>query len=363
METDTEEPPHLFLCPISMEVMDDPVTVSTGVTYDRRSIEQWLLEYGGATYPAIMQPLPSLDLTPNHTLKRVIDSWLGRGLSPSTSSLSSPAHELATPLARMLEVERLQSALADLEETPFKVTELKTVRARIAGDVALQCEFVSPGGVQVVGRVMAQALAECGAGGDFSSFTVCEEAAAALPLSDPDSVALVLAPECMRPVMTLLQRGGAEARLHAMDILTKASSSAGATGDHWTAGVDVDDVLKPLLELLSDEGSTTRLGSRTLDVLLEVVERASRGTAKAVEVGAVHVLVELLADADDRRDVERILLLLKCLCKCPEGRSPSRSTAWRWRPWRRRCCACRSWPHSWPSRCCGSCPWWRPRRR
>jgi hypothetical protein len=232
METDTEEPPHLFLCPISMEVMDDPVTVSTGVTYDRRSIEQWLLEYGGATYPAIMQPLPSLDLTPNHTLKRVIDSWLGRGLSPSTSSLSSPAHELATPLARMLEVERLQSALADLEETPFKVTELKTVRARIAGDVALQCEFVSPGGVQVVGRVMAQALAECGAGGDFSSFTVCEEAAAALPLSDPDSVALVLAPECMRPVMTLLQRGGAEARLHAMDILTKASPSAGATGDH-----------------------------------------------------------------------------------------------------------------------------------
>jgi hypothetical protein len=132
-------------------------------------------------------------------------------------------------------VERLRSALADLEETPFKVTALKTVRVRIAVDVALQCEFVSSGGVQVVGRVMAQALAECGAGGDFSSFTVCEEAATvltALPLSDPDSVALVLAPECMRPVMTLLQRGGAEARLHAMDILTKASPSAGATGDH-----------------------------------------------------------------------------------------------------------------------------------
>jgi hypothetical protein len=93
METDTEEPPHLFLCLISMEVMDDPVTVSTGVTYDRRSIERWLLEYGGATCPATMQPLASLDLTPNHTLKRVIDSWLDRGSSTSS-------HELATPLAR-----------------------------------------------------------------------------------------------------------------------------------------------------------------------------------------------------------------------------------------------------------------------
>jgi len=34
----------------------------------------------------------------------------------------------------------------------------------------------------------------------------------------------------------------------------------------------------------------------------------------------VHVLVELLANADDRHDAERILLLLKRLCKCPEGR-------------------------------------------
>ncbi|GJN21903.1 hypothetical protein PR202_gb09426 [Eleusine coracana subsp. coracana] len=337
MEMDMlDEPPHLLLCPISMELMDDPVTVSTGVTYDRRSIERWLFEYGSATCPATMQPLANLDLTPNHTLKRVIDSWLDRGgssssspststsasSSPSTSSLSSPAHDLS----RMLEAERLRAALAGLEETPFKVTALKAIRARIAGDVAMQCEFVSSCGVQMVGRVMAQALAECG--GDFSAFTVCEEAAAvlaALPLADPDSVGLVLAPECARPIATLLQRGGAEARLHAMDILVKVSSNAdaGATTtntDHWTAGVDVGDVLKSLLELLSDEGGpTTRLSSRALDVLLDVVERAPRGPAKAAEVGAVHVLVELLADGRPR-DAERILLLLKRLCKCPEGR-------------------------------------------
>ncbi|RLN06995.1 hypothetical protein C2845_PM11G29620 [Panicum miliaceum] len=321
-----EEPPHLFLCPISMELMDDPVTVSTGVTYDRRSIEQWIFGYGRATCPATMQPLANLDLTPNHTLKRVIGSWLDRGSpstsassSPSTSSLSSPAHELATPLARMLGAERLRSALADLEETPFKVTALKNMGARMAGDVAMQCEFVSSGGIQAVARVMAQALAESAAGGDFSAFTACEEAAAVLallPLADAASVGFVLAPECMRPVMALLQRGSAEARLHAMDIVTKISN-AGA-GD-WTAGIEVDDVLKSLLELLSDEVST-RLSSRALDVLLDVVERSRNGPAKAVEVGAVHGLVELLADADDRHDAERILLLLKRLCKCPEGR-------------------------------------------
>ena len=321
-----EEPPHLFLCPISMELMGDPVTVSTGVTYDRRSIEQWIFGYGRATCPATMQPLANLDLTPNHTLKRVIGSWLDRGSpstsassSPSPSSLSSPAHELATPLARMLEAERLRSALADLEETPFKVTALKNMGARMAGDVAMQCEFVSSGGIQAVARVMAQALEESATGGDFSSFRACEEAAAVLallPLADAASVGFVLSPECTRPVMALLQRGSAEARLQAMDIVTKISN-AGA-GD-WTAGIEVDDVLKSLLELLSDEVST-RLSSRALDVLLDVVARSRNGPAKAVEVGAVHVLVELLADADDRHDAERILLLLKRLCKCPEGR-------------------------------------------
>ena len=55
-------------------------------------------------------------------------------------------------------------------------------------------------------------------------------------------------------------------------------------------------------------------------MLLDVVEQSRIGPTKAVEVGAVHVLVELLANADDRHDAERILLLLKCLCKCPEGR-------------------------------------------
>ncbi|KAG8059813.1 hypothetical protein GUJ93_ZPchr0002g26120 [Zizania palustris] len=322
---DCMEPPRLFLCPISMELMEDPVTVSTGVTYDRRSIEQWLFAYGRTTCPATMQRLSNFDLTPNHTVKRVIYSWLDYGSassslsSQSPSTMSSPtARDLSTPLSRLLEQERLREVLDDLEETPFKVTALKNMRASMAGDVAMQSEFVASDGVRVVCRVMAQALAESGAGSDFSAFTACEEAAAVLavlPLSDDASVRVVLSPECIRPVMALLQRGSAESRLHAVDIVTKISNAGG--GD-WTAGVDIDDVIKSLLELLSYEAST-RLSSRALGVLLDVVERSQGGRAKAVEVGAVHVLVELLADADNCHVTERILLLLKCLCKCSEG--------------------------------------------
>ncbi|TVU03896.1 hypothetical protein EJB05_50544, partial [Eragrostis curvula] len=317
-----EEPPQLFLCPISMELMKDPVTVSTGVTYDRRSIERWFFKYGKTTCPATMQRLASFDLTPNHTLKRVISSWLDRASSSSSASDNKLARE------------RLPSVLAGIEDTPFKVTALKKLRSCMAGDEAAQEDFVACGGIQVLGRVMAQALAE--SGGDFSAFRACEEAGAVLatlPLADAASVELLLNPESvMAPVVALVQRGSAEARLHAMAILAKVSKASATTSDRdWTAGVDVDDLVKSLLELLSDDGgASTKLSSRALDVLLDVVVSASsRGGARpprpraskaVVELGAVRVLVELLPDAD-RHVAERVLLLLKRLCKCPEGRA------------------------------------------
>ncbi|RVW73230.1 E3 ubiquitin-protein ligase PUB23 [Vitis vinifera] len=46
---------HFSLCPISLEIMKDPVTVSTGITYDRESIEKWLFSGKNNTCPATKQ--------------------------------------------------------------------------------------------------------------------------------------------------------------------------------------------------------------------------------------------------------------------------------------------------------------------
>lgn len=37
--------PQEFKCPISMELMKNPVTISTGVTYERKSIEKYMVLY------------------------------------------------------------------------------------------------------------------------------------------------------------------------------------------------------------------------------------------------------------------------------------------------------------------------------
>lgn len=67
--------PHLFRCPISLDLFKDPVTLCTGQTYERSSIEKWLAS-GNLTCPVTMQKLHDLSIVPNHTLRHLIDQWL-----------------------------------------------------------------------------------------------------------------------------------------------------------------------------------------------------------------------------------------------------------------------------------------------
>lgn len=71
------EIPQYFICPISLQIMKDPVTAITGITYDRESIEHWIFQAKNTSCPVTKQPLTPTysDLTPNHTLRRLIQSW------------------------------------------------------------------------------------------------------------------------------------------------------------------------------------------------------------------------------------------------------------------------------------------------
>jgi hypothetical protein len=66
--------PSFFKCPISLELMRDPMVLCTGQSYKWSNIEPWL-EAGNHTCPATMQTLASLELVPNHTLRCLIQNW------------------------------------------------------------------------------------------------------------------------------------------------------------------------------------------------------------------------------------------------------------------------------------------------
>ncbi|KAJ0031553.1 hypothetical protein Pint_13215 [Pistacia integerrima] len=87
-------PPKDFVCPITSHVFDDPVTLETGQTYERKAIQEWI-ERGNSTCPITRQKLHSTQLPKtNYVLKRLIASWQednsGSLLSQSESPLLEP---------------------------------------------------------------------------------------------------------------------------------------------------------------------------------------------------------------------------------------------------------------------------------
>ena len=68
-----EEPPADFVCPITTEVMSDPVMAADGHAYERTAIERWLATK--STSPLTGGELEHLFLTPNHSLRRMIREW------------------------------------------------------------------------------------------------------------------------------------------------------------------------------------------------------------------------------------------------------------------------------------------------
>lgn len=66
--------PSEFRCPITMEIMRDPVMCADGHTYDRLAIESWLLTHD--TSPLTNKRLPHTNLLPNHALRNLIQANL-----------------------------------------------------------------------------------------------------------------------------------------------------------------------------------------------------------------------------------------------------------------------------------------------
>ncbi|XP_026231804.1 WD repeat, SAM and U-box domain-containing protein 1-like [Anabas testudineus] len=73
-EQSGSEAPDEFLCPITRELMEDPVIAADGYSYERESIESWI-RGKNKTSPMTNLPLQTTLLTPNRSLKMAITRW------------------------------------------------------------------------------------------------------------------------------------------------------------------------------------------------------------------------------------------------------------------------------------------------
>ncbi|XP_068217034.1 WD repeat, SAM and U-box domain-containing protein 1-like isoform X2 [Palaemon carinicauda] len=67
-------PPKEYLCPITKELISDPVLCADGFTYERVALEAWLAD-GKRTSPMTNEKLSHLTLTPNRTLRTLIQRY------------------------------------------------------------------------------------------------------------------------------------------------------------------------------------------------------------------------------------------------------------------------------------------------
>lgn len=70
--------PHEFLCPITHEIMREPVTCSDGYSYERNAISEWFMS-GKYTSPMSNEVLEKTDYVFNTNLRNKIYEFLENG--------------------------------------------------------------------------------------------------------------------------------------------------------------------------------------------------------------------------------------------------------------------------------------------
>ncbi|KAM3324596.1 E3 ubiquitin-protein ligase PUB24-like [Capsicum chacoense] len=145
---DNIEVPEYFICPISLQIMKDPVTTITGITYDRDSIECWLSKNSNnrTICPVTKVHVPrGSDLTPNHTLRRLIQAWCVmngfNGVDLILSSTPKPplsktyvlnlVLDLSVPRTEMKTLERLEVLAKENERNKMCMVEVGVHKALV----------------------------------------------------------------------------------------------------------------------------------------------------------------------------------------------------------------------------------------
>ncbi|KAL5826185.1 hypothetical protein ACOSQ4_017982 [Xanthoceras sorbifolium] len=89
-----------FFCPLTKEIMDDPVTIESGVTYEKKAIMEWFETFENPEEifcPTTGKKLMSMALSTNIALKTTIEEWKDRnettGIKVARAALSLASSE------------------------------------------------------------------------------------------------------------------------------------------------------------------------------------------------------------------------------------------------------------------------------
>ncbi|MCL7036820.1 hypothetical protein MKW94_017949 [Papaver nudicaule] len=134
-----------FLCPLTKQVMRDPVTIENGRTFEREAIEKWFRELRESgrrlVCPLTQKELKNTDLNPSIALRNTIEEWMARNEAAQREvahrclSLDCSEHEILQALKYIqnicLQSRSNKHAIRNAELIPKVVDMLKSSSRRV----------------------------------------------------------------------------------------------------------------------------------------------------------------------------------------------------------------------------------------
>ncbi|XP_019187064.1 PREDICTED: E3 ubiquitin-protein ligase PUB23-like [Ipomoea nil] len=293
--------PPYFLCPISLEIMKDPVTVSTGITYDRENIEKWIFSGKNNTCPVTKQGIMDGDvgeLTPNIILRRYIQSWCTLHAAHGIERFPTPK----PPVSRS----QIAKLLSDAQSPQMQAECLQRLRSIASESEANRRCIESAGAAAFLASIIINNNNSDEALSLLHNLRLSEQSLKSLAGQDNRFI---------ESLVRSMQTENYESRAFAVMLLKsilKVAEPLQLTG------------LKPAfylatVQILKDSISE-KASKAALHILINVAPWA-RNRIKAVEAGATAVLIDLLIESTEKRTCEMILTSLDQLCQCAEGRA------------------------------------------
>ncbi|KAI3986497.1 hypothetical protein MKX01_037779 [Papaver californicum] len=268
--------PDEFRCPISLDLMKDPVIVTSGHTYDRSPIAQW-----------IIQKLIHMALIPNYALKCLIHQWSEENNIPLTSEMSSSSEERSTSKRKEMEntVDHISASKAAIDAIKMTAKllagKLETGSPDTQRQAAYQLRLLAK-----TGMINRRLISEAGAIPFLVMLLSSHD-----PQIQENEVTALLNLSIFDNNKVLIMAAGAVDNI--IEVLHSSHISLSMMDDcKVTIGVHPRAI--PALVDLSREG--TSVGKRDAATALFNLAIYNVNKANVVVAGAVPLLIELLMD-------------------------------------------------------------------
>ncbi|CAH1438780.1 unnamed protein product [Lactuca virosa] len=324
--------PDEYRCPISLDLMRDPVIVASGHTYDRVSIAQWI-NSGHHTCPKSGKRLIHMALIPNYALKSLIHQYCDENNlpvdenAPATSSTHSfeknPSVKRKLPEKAIDHISATKSAMDAVKMTAeFLVGKLAMGSVDIQRQAAYELRLLAKTGMDNR-RLISEAGAIPFLVTLLSSHDPRIQEHAVTTLLNlsifENNKVLIVAAGAIDSIVDVL---GSGKTMEARENAAAAIFSLSLIDDYKVVIGSRPKAIPYLIELLKDGTTTGKRDAATALINLAVY---SVNKVNVVVSGAIPVLIDLLMD-DKAGITDDALAVLSLLLGCCEGREEIRKS-------------------------------------